>query len=412
MAGTVCVACRHRKADRGQVCTTCWGRIVDQLTDLPRKLRALTLQLVPSPTGLQPDRVTHVRTEAPIPVRMDALTLAGPGGDGLSPQAVAAMMHPAVRRWTTETTVTVTVPAGADGLTRDEERTLTEWHQEVARDDDGQVVVVVDDDQVGILPPVEWLDLWVRHWRAHFGHHVPHQPPTPGAGRRLAGDSRNLHGRAARERVAATVLGLVPGYAGALPAEHRPDDPLEAEWEVRFGRQRNGWWPATDVAYLLTFLDAACDQDVGIAAFATELRALDAELTRVLGELPDQQWIGRCPATLTDHGDGEPRPCGTGLWQDPHASQIMCPRCRSTWGPRRIELFHLAEAIRKVWPLDRRRRYTLAETLQVPVLHCAMCASELVVAWVDVTAVGDTERWWRPDRVVCPMGCANIGRFL
>jgi hypothetical protein len=154
----------------------------------------------------------------------------------------------------------------------------------------------------------------------------------------------------------------------------------------------------------------ACLHDIGIADFTAELRALSAELTRVLGEQPDQQWLGRCPATIADHAtpdDG--RPCGAGLWQDPHASVVECPHCHATWGPRATDLLTLAGQIRRVWPVDRRRRYTADDVDAVPALPCPApgCGQTLDLWWREVTATTDRRRWWRPDKITCPSGCAE-----
>jgi hypothetical protein len=181
-------------------------------------------------------------------------------------------------------------------------------------------------------------------------------------------------------------------------------DPLRREWETRFGEPARDVAVHTNVNYLATWLGQACEDDVGIAAFSHELRHLLAELTRVLGETPDQQWLGRCPAIISDP-DGGSAACAAGLWQDPHASQVICPRCHSTWGPRPVELLHLAAEIRRVWPVDRRRRYTRTDIGQLRTLSCPGCAGPVNIRWRDVTATVDTEPWWRPERAVCPAGC-------
>jgi hypothetical protein len=150
-----------------------------------------------------------------------------------------------------------------------------------------------------------------------------------------------------------------------------------------------------------------------VAKFAAELRSLSAELTRVLGEKPDDQWLGKCPSTITDRDTGDKQVCGAGLWQDPHASVVECPRCHCTWGPLVVGLFHLAAEIRRVWPLDRRRRYSAEEIDALRQIRCPGCASdEIQIGWQEVTAVGDRQRWWRPTRTRCPDGCARAGEIL
>jgi hypothetical protein len=207
------------------------------------------------------------------------------------------------------------------------------------------------------------------------------------------------------------VLGLTDGHAGdPRGVDWRPDDPLEQEWAIRFGDPAPGRRMTGDVRYLLTWLDHIGDDGYELAAFATQLRALSAELTRTLGERPDDQWLGRCPTLLTPRGaDGEEqvrRPCGAGLWQDPHAQQVRCPRCTATWGPNIRELLHLAAEIRRVWPVDVRRRYSRAEkdvtSKQVGSRPgCPRCGQPALLVWRDVTAAGDRSRWWRPEQP-CP----------
>jgi hypothetical protein len=409
MGDVQCVVCRRRTPIRGQVCDPDRRRIAEQLDDLPRKLTALTLQLVPG-AGAFGERVHTSRTGSPVGARLDALTLVAAGNDSLSVQAVAGMLHPHIRKWCTRHTVQV------DG----QDREIVTWHQELVRDADGNPVNAIADDQVGILPPAEWLDSWVRAWRRHFGHaQRPHDlldahargwskaPKTP---EQLGELSRSL---AARRHAAQVLLGLTRGYNGAPVL--RTDDPIAEEWEIRFGEPAAPDRPAADIRYLRTWLDRACDDDAAIADFAAELRALDAELTRVLGERPDQQWLGRCPTSLTERESGTSKPCGAGLWQDPYTSQVVCPRCRSTWGPGGPALLRLAAEIRRVWPVDRRRRYTTAEVAALRAerpLACPTCASVAFVAWREVTAAGEREQMWRPERARCPMGCPDAERLI
>lgn len=399
-----CVVCRRREPSRGHVCEPCRDSLAELLTDLPRKVAALTLQLVPGPAALG-ERVSTSRVGSPIPIRLDALSLSGPGRDG-----VTGALHPLVRRWSTVHTVTVTT-TGAAGP-RTEERQVTEWHQELTLDADGKPVMVADDDQIGALPPAEWLASWTRMWREHFGLHTP----KPVTARPRPARWRELDA-VARQALAAKLLGIARNGP-------RTDDPLADEWEVRFGEPPREDQPAADVSFLLLWLDDACDQDVGVGELAAELRALSAELTRVLGENPDQQWLGRCPAQVTDHREPDDpghedatqrravtRPCGAGLWQDPHASQVQCPRCHSTWGPRKVELLYLAKEIRRVWPIDRRRRYHGGEIDALRTLRCPACGDAVMVSWRNVTATTDERLWWRPDRVMCPTGCPEAERL-
>jgi hypothetical protein len=406
MGEPFCLVCLRRKPDRGLACTPCRDRMSDQLTDLPRKVRDLRVQVVPSPAGLRP-RVQQSRTAAPIPVRLDALSLTGPGSGELS-DAVA--MHPMIRRWPTQRTVTVTDRAG-----RTTEETITVWETRYAVDVAGQPVWLDDGDQHGIIPPADWLDLWVGRWRKRLGHHQPlprRDTETPPREQQPAATpSRNR----TRE-----LLGLADGYGGRrFRAGHGRDEPAEdptaLEWQLRYPTPSTGT-VNVHVGYLLTWLDHACDDNPRIGEFGSELRALSAELSRVLGEQPDQQWLGCCPNTLTDRTATPPQsvPCGAGLWQDPHASVVTCPRCRAAWGPRKADMFTLAAEIRRVWPIDRRRRYADSErreldgrpTDQAPV-RCPGCGRPATIKWSDVTATTDRERWWRPDRATCPAGCTE-----
>jgi hypothetical protein len=404
MGDGLCTVCRRRTPTEGQVCDPDRKRIIEQLAELPRKLAALTLALVPAAPGLS-ERVSVSRTGSPTGARLDTLNLAAAGSDNLTASTVTGMLHPHVRKWRTAHTVML------DG---GEEREIVTWHQELVRDSDGQPMQVFADDQVGTLPPTQWLASWVRSWRETFGHTHPHgrgRSKTPKTPEHLAAYAQSL---AARQHAANVLLGLTRGYTGA-PTLHA-DDPLAEEWEIRFGEPVADNQPAADVDYLLTWFDKACDhEDAAVGDFAAELRALTAELTRVLGETPDQQWLGRCPTNLTDRQTGTSQPCAAGLWQDPYASQVVCPRCRSSWGPGGLALLRLAADIRRVWPVDRRRRYNTAELKQLrtaPPIRCRTCGTPAHITWREVTAAGDRERWWRPDHATCQPDCPDAGRLI
>lgn len=387
-----CVVCRNRKPAHGAVCDRDRDKITDRLTDLPARIAALQLQLVPSGTRPRADRVSTSHTGSAAPVRIAALTMLGPGSDGLSTAAVAGMLHPQIRKWSVTEKVTVVDSAG-----NPTERAVTTWHQELVRDSDGRTVHITHDDQSGFLPPAEWLDSWARAWRAHYGHHKPARPAR-GAGKTRA------HAAAA----VVTVLGR-DGYGGLAPV--LDGDPLAEEWETRFGEPAADQRIVTDTHYLLTWLDRACDDDVGIADFSAELAVLHAELGRILGETPDQQWLGRCPATLAR--DGDERICGAGLWHDPYVDQVACPRCHSTWGPGPLALLRLAADIRNTWPLDRRRRYTHTERVGLLLPRCPGCGKPIAVTWADTTVPGEPERTWRPTSASCLDRCgADLGQVM
>jgi hypothetical protein len=443
----LCVVCGHREPEQGLVCEPDIDTIQTRLRDVLRQMHLLPLLLIPG----QPDRaerVTAARAHAPLPARLDALSLIGPGC--LAPTGDVLAVHPMVRRWYTVQAVTVTTQVA--GEPRTTEHRIVDWHCELLVDEHGQVVMSAEDDQVGSIPPAEWLDSWVRRWRTDLGHHrspvrrAAADPeataargrrqraavrallvsPTTGAaaGRVVA---RYLTLRAALAAAGPTVLGTAPAV---WPRERRTEDPLREEWEVRFGEPARDEAAAADVGYLLDWLPAACERDLGMAEFAAQLRAVHAELTRVLGETPDQQWLGRCPATITTRDTGETRPCGGGLWQPrtDRLSQVKCPRCHATWGGARpvdkthldaghparpVELLDLARQIRQVWPVDRRRRYNAEHIGALRVPSCPGCGGRVRLSWAEVTEPGERRRWWRPTAATCHTdGCDQARRLM
>jgi hypothetical protein len=377
--GDQCVVCRRREPASGHVCTEDRNRINTWLDDLPRKMALLPLMLVPgqSPPG---EKVTQSRVGSPVPTNLDVLSLVGPGA-----------LPVQVRRWSVSRQVRVEIRAGA--YTHTTNRQVTQWFQELVRDPDtGQPVKVTDDDQAGVLPPAEWLDQWVRRWRLAFGHKVPARTVKV---HRVQLTAREY------QRAVEQFLSRHP-HARRVTV----DDPLADEWETRRDAHPPAQAPTWDVAYLRTWLDEACERgDIDLASFTAELLSLSAELTRVLGEWPDQQWLGRCPAVITDRADDSRATCGAGLWQDPHASVVECPRCHSAWGPQRVQLVHLAAEIRRAWPLDRRRRYHVEEIDALRPIGCAACTQPVRITWQEVTATGDDRRWWRPVSTRCPNTC-------
>jgi hypothetical protein len=356
-----------------------------QLTDLLRQLAQLQLALVPAAGPADGPRVTTSRTGSAASARLDALSILGPGSD-----AVYARHLP---------------------------------------------------DQIGETPPTVWLDSWERAWRKVFraysgDHHNPargHVPAmdivAPGPVRLDRPAVRTLLGVAggpaalaamftvgaawtAHRREAARVqIGMRDGHAGRQP-ERRGVDPLVDEWLLRFGPAAAV--PTTQVNFLTRWLDRACEHDdIPIADFAAELRAVSYELGYALGEIDEKTWLGRCPTAEVDTATGEIRYCGAGLWQDPYTGatydgggrpdgiRVQCPRCRTAWGPNRLDLVVLAGSIRKAWPVDRRRRYRTADRA----LQCR-CGGRLDIEWRDVTATDDRVRWWQPVAASCP-SCAT-----
>lgn len=426
----LCTVCRRREPSAGQVCDPDLVQSAELLSDLPRKMRLLPLMLMPgqSPAG---EKVATTRVGSPTPAWLDALSLVGPGST-----PVPGALHPLVRRWSTPRTVEVESRVGAYRVDT-HVTTIPEWHQEPVFDERGQPVMVPDDDQTGVLPPAEWLDQQVKVWQKTLGHsrrpaaHVrasagPRPPRDIVAWVLEHGTKQQITAlfamqdltRRYRQGVVDLVVGHEPGHTGRRPARLREDDPVADLWTLRFGETQLARDAVLNIRYLHTWLKAvAVAGVVDVAGFVAELRSLSAELTRVLGEKPDHEWLGRCPSQLTDKDSGEKTKCGAGLWQDPHASVVECPRCHSSWGPRVVYLVHLAAEIRRVWPLDRRRRYNVDEIDELPSLRCPGCGEyDVQIGWQEVTAAGDKSRWWRPTRTRCGNqavpGCARARDIL
>lgn len=422
----LCTVCRKREPHDTRVCTPCRLGLAVHLSKLLKRLSELPLHLAPSaaPPG---ERVSTSRTGSPPPARLDVLTLLGHGA--LVAVDVAAQ-RPLVRRWRTIREVDVTRRGVPTTTVK-----IADWHQELVRDPQtGEPVMVTDDDQVGIIPPREWLGQQVETWRAAFGHHLPapaRVPEAPPEHEPLSDAVLNWLARYApagvvvnawtsrwlldayRHGRAQLITGMSPGFNGDRPAEIREEDPLADEWGIRFGEPALARAPADNVAYLNNWLDRACDHDaIDMHRFAAELRALNAELGRALGEKVDDEYLGRCPSTVTDRASGESSTCGAALWQDPFASVVTCPRCRSTHGPRVIDLMRLAQEIRRVHPLDKRRRYSWDERDALPDVPCPNCAQPVMVFWRDVTGTDEWHTSFVPVGAMCPGGCAEAPGVL
>ncbi len=421
--------CRICRTQPGPVCDADRKTIDQQLAALPARIAAAAVALTPGPApiGEHISRSARPHTQPPAPV--DWLSLNGPGGD------VPATLRPMVRHWSIERTVVVTSHPG--GRARTATVQVTDWFHELVLGDDGKPVMAADTDtdQVGVVPPREWLDIQVRRWRAHFGHHVPPRtslgglrPYVPAAWRWLLGFSNGpqaiallsvLHQDDARRGGMARLA-----YRGLLaePGARPLTDPVLEEIERR---GEPGLPPRTvrwDVDYLRNWLDKACEQDsLDIPAFAAQLRALHAEISRVLGDTPDQTWVGRCPAFIAelDRQTGEPtgrkRPCGGGLWRETGAylsAQVTCPRCHMTWDVCGNAGAGTAREIRRVWPLDRRRRYKAADIDRLTPPKCPCCGNRVTVDWREVTGTRDPARTWTPTRTSCPNGCEEARRLI
>jgi hypothetical protein len=412
----LCVVCH---AEPGPLCTDDLRTVDRQLAALPDLLLQVAGALTPgrAPAG---ERVaTGARVHAQLPAREAALSLVGPGAD------VPAVLHPLMRHWAVKRKVRVT--AHIVGLARTVTVEVTDWFHELVVDDHGQPVMVPDDnhDQVGVCPPREWLDQKVRRWRAHFGHHVPARTMLrtgayiPAGWRvllTLPGGPATIGFIAATHRADSALERMA--YRGLLNTRH-PDPAVDAiERRAGLGEApRSMRW---DVDYLRTWLAKAAGEDgLDIGGFTAELAALHAELGRVLGNTPDQEWIGRCPAFLTEYDDdaeptGRKKPCGGALWQDNTAftAQVQCPRCRMTWETRGHAGAGTAREIRRVWPVDRRRRYTAREIDRIAMPKCPGCGKQVTVDWREVTGSRDKQRTWQPAAARCPAGCDEARRVV
>lgn len=427
----VCRIGNHNHRGAGRVCERHLEAIRSQLAGVARMTRMLPGLLVPGSAPAAGDKVSTSRTGSPTSARLDVLSLIAPGGSEI--RRDARMLSPLVRRWATRHTYDVTVPT-ADGKTETETRTLYQWHAETVTDGprrqvecscgrphldrEGRTVttarprLVLDDDQVGSIPPAEWLDMWVRRWRLALNYTT--SPLRAQVNLTVAADQRQRVDRATiaqRLRSARQSPALMPAVAqliaiqrayenhlqrakfavrmglmglrydgpehqarvaaalgaGQLPAEGIPPgatftpvhDPVAADWAMRYGYAGVAAAVEVDAGKLSEWLPLAADtdhDDVDLAVFATELGGLHRELEHVLGETSDDQWLGKCPAKLRD-ADGEETDqlCGAGLWQDPYRSRVDCPRCHTSWPQR--DWMYLATMIRISWPIDRRRRY-------------------------------------------------------
>ena len=409
-----CVVCHDQP---GPVCSADQKLIDQQLASLPGRFAALAAAPLPGQSAPE-ERVavsSHVAT--PVPGGAARMSLLGPGGQ------VPLVLHPLVRHWSAKRKVLVTTHVV--GHARQIQVEVTDWFHELVRDDDGNPVMVPNDDQVGVVPPREWLDQQVRRWRSHFGHHVPQRtllpryymrpyvPPgyvtllrMPG-GPSIIGLLAAVHA-ATGSNARLAYAGLLATRDVAADAERRQGEPPPTE-SVRW-----------DVKYLRTWLSKACAEDaLDMASFAAQLGALHAEIGRCLGDTPDQEWIGRCPAFVAELADdGEPTgrklPCGAGLWQDNNAfaAQVQCPRCAMTWDTRGHGGAGTAREIRRVWPIDRRRRYSAPEIDRLYLPKCLGCGKRVKIEWRDVTGTRDRHRTWQPMSASCDTGCEEARRTV
>ena len=310
-----CACCRRPLLIAGHaICTRCQTDAVEMLTDLPRLLRRLALCLMPGGGGARGGRVRSSKT-APLPVRLDPLSLIGAG----SVRVPETMERRVIAR---QEVITVLV----DGQPVD----VKIWHRALAYGPEGNPVYVAAGDQRDPLPIPTWLDMWEALVRRHFGDV---DPPLPALYR--ARVDRRAYTRAVlhSDRLAVGV------------------DPLEIEVATRFGITAGRTRTDDAADYLAHRLPDICQwmehTDAPATDMLTELRGLYAAARATAGESDDLMYLGRCPETLLDrHADVE-HPCGAHLMHDPYVTDIQCPRCR-TVTPQRKWLW-LARRIRDTW---------------------------------------------------------------
>ena len=96
--------------------------------------------------------------------------------------------------------------------------------------------------------------------------------------------------------------------------------------------------------------------------------------------------------------------------------RILATLLNPTWGEATVcgySIYNGAKDIRRVWPLDRRRRYGLDERDDLPAVACPKCAQKVLVYWRDVTGTDDGWRtYFVPVGVMCPGGCAEALEVL
>lgn len=447
---TLCIVCRAN--EDGPVCEDDRTWMAKTIAKLPSLIDRLGLMLLPG-QGEEGPKVTTSKKDPPLPARTGALSLLAGGNDLVNP-----MLHPMIRRWTTTTSKLVSRVVVVDGVATivEREEQITDYHRELVRDEQGNVMQIPDDDQIGTLPPREWLDVWVRKLRLGLGDHVP--PRTPGAiahrdpggpvtmwpaalpapavprptlldARLTAAQMHNVlrtqSGREvwaylhAAEWMRQQQINRRLGLVDFTDPEHRPADPLEEEIEARFGEPPRSLAISWDVKYLLAHLDAACDlgDELRMDEFAAELQALHAEILRVLNLEVKLLWVGRCPAFIADPGDPQARkrPCGAGLWQQAGWAQVPCPRCHSVWDTRGPAGRTLNREIRKLWPVDRRRRYSAEELAALIPPRCPTCKERVMIEWREVTGTEDLRarrRWWQPRSSRCENSCEKARRIM
>lgn len=385
-----CVICRRNPG--WPACEPCRKRMDDQLDAVMPLLAGLTYALVPG-MAVSGERGGSSPEAAPS-ARLDALSLTGVGSDD-----ARCLFIPKIRTWSTMEETTL-----ANGTVRD----VPVWHRESVRDASGRPVLVLADDQTGVLPVRSWLASWELDWRREFGQSTASRAPAPhycACGLALTYLNAPFHESTCETVRAAIAPQVLLGIGPELPPTERPADPVALEWQIRWDPPKTGERAGEALAYLQTWLEHACQCHPRIADFAASLRSLIGALRVATGDIDDLEYLGRCPEALLGRGR---EVCGAALWHDPRLATITCPRCHAETGhDRRL---WLARRILATFPIDRRRRYTrqLIDSLsELPRCHCG---GRLVVDWLEATERGDPQRFWRPGRVAC-LDCATTARL-
>lgn len=482
----VCILGNHPHPGLGRICAEHLTATSNRLRDLPQLCMRLVDVLVPGTSPAGEKVTTSKKVGSASAAALAALSLVGPGSTDVRRDARALI--PQVRRWSTVSTYTTPTPSG---LRRVQVRT---WHSEIITDGrpgtartcrcgeqhgtTGTPARVYADDQIGVPPPADWADMWVRRVRLLLGETaVPPRMATGGYAARWSGpdDRHRVHAvlpavdrvaehrqarleaaaaaewlrlsarqprmlpavaaylltqaayRAAladaRTTVANAVLGLrddgarqrarvtatLSGQIGG-----RRTDRTSTEWAVRYGASRNAATVEVDAQLLAEWLPELAEVDpYAVAELGADLLALVAEIESALGDTRDDIWLGRCPTELRDaHGNPTGRICGAGIWQDPYHSRIECPRCHTVTAEAQWEV--LAERIHTAWPIDFRRRYSLADrkaaeanTDRLP--RCRSCERTMRVKWRETPTTRGHGRMWRVAALECPTGCIDGG---
>jgi hypothetical protein len=72
----------------------------------------------------------------------------------------------------------------------------------------------------------------------------------------------------------------------------------------------------------------------------------------------------------------------------------------------------LAREMRRVWPVDRRRRYNADEIDFITYPKCPTCQERVIIDWKEVTGTRDNRRWWQPTASRCERGCDEARRLV